>query len=90
MFYYIRVLQITKFRRANLAILPGALNCSLPEFARKEGWFFLQDKPKYPIQAGPYQCASIYAAGLCTSWTISEILGAQRAQNAGQDNLTDP
>jgi hypothetical protein len=28
-------------------------------------------------------------AEFCTSCTISEILGAQRAQNAGQGNLTD-
>jgi hypothetical protein len=33
---------------------------------------------------------SAYAAELCTSCTISEILGAQRAQNAGQGNLTYP
>jgi hypothetical protein len=30
-----------------------------------------------------------YAAELCTSCTVSEILGAQRAQNVGQGNLTD-
>jgi hypothetical protein len=41
------------------------------------------------------QCLSLkrtsnYAAELCTSYTISEILCTQRAQNAGQGNLTDP
>jgi hypothetical protein len=32
---------------------------------------------------------SHYVVKLCTSCRISEILGAQRAQNAGQGNLTD-
>jgi hypothetical protein len=32
----------------------------------------------------------LYAAELCTSRPISEILGAQRVQNAEQGNLTDP
>jgi hypothetical protein len=30
------------------------------------------------------------AEELCTSCEISEIFGAQRAQNAGQGNLADP
>jgi hypothetical protein len=34
---------------------------------------------------------SLYCAvELCTSCTISEILSAQRAHNAGQGNLTEP
>jgi hypothetical protein len=33
---------------------------------------------------------TFYAAELRTSCTISEILRAQPAQNAGQDNLTNP
>jgi hypothetical protein len=30
-----------------------------------------------------------YAAELCTSCAVSEIIGAQYAQNAGHGNLTD-
>jgi hypothetical protein len=47
-----------------------------------------------PVELEDDQClanerkqANCYAAELCT---ISEILGAQRAQNTGQANLTDP
>jgi hypothetical protein len=45
--------------------------------------------PYAPICDPMFIVCLYYAAELCTSCTISEPLGAQRATNAWQSNLTD-
>jgi hypothetical protein len=61
----------------------------LSEFAKGSPDGVIQDFKKTYAQSGlgSTHICFLYAAELCT---ISEILGAQRAQNVGQGNLTDP